>query len=142
MTSCDSPSPRGLSKTGFTSVVGETRAARACTYWETPISPVDPSGSTTARALLLMFWALNGATSTPRSASNRQRPAATVDLPTWLAVPAIRIVFVIRRSLGRFRSSGFDVSVRPSRLIPQQVPVDEHPADGDAGGGDGRVVQP
>src|SRR6056297_1259268 len=132
------------------------RAARAWTNWETPISPhrssvavsvsspclPSVSGRTTTRALLLMFWPLYGATSTPRSASNRQRPAATVDLPTWLAVPAIRIVFVIRRSLGRFRSSGFDVSVRPSHPVPQQVPVDEHPADGDAGDRDGRVVKP
>src|SRR6056297_3623952 len=42
-----------------------------------------------------MFWALNGATATPRSASRRQSPAATVDLPTCEAVPATRIVRVI-----------------------------------------------
>jgi hypothetical protein len=46
-------------------VVGGTSAAQPRTYWETPPSPQLPSAVTTARALLLMFWVLNGAMETP-----------------------------------------------------------------------------
>ncbi len=54
----------GLRRMGLWRASGVTRAARACRYWARPISA--PSGVTAA--LLLMFWALNGATRRPRSA--------------------------------------------------------------------------
>ena len=62
---------------------GSTPAASACTHWAWPISA--PSAVTAA--LSAMFWALNGATRTPRRASSRHSPATTNDLPASLVVP-------------------------------------------------------
>ena len=41
-----------------------------------------------ASELFDMFWALNGATETPRRASTRQSPVTTSDLPASEDVPA------------------------------------------------------
>ena len=65
-------------------VVDGIRAAAACSAWARPISP--PSLATAL--LSAMFWALNGATSMPRSTSSRQRAATRVVLPASLPVPA------------------------------------------------------
>ena len=61
-----------------------TPAAAACIAWARPISA--PSGATIE--LLDMFCALNGATRTPRRASQRQIPAVMTDLPASDVVPA------------------------------------------------------
>src|SRR6266567_9617013 len=76
-------SPCGLSRIGFMSTVASTPAARAWANWARPISP--PPGQTAA--LLDMFWALNGATRTPRRANTRHSPATSVLLPADDAVP-------------------------------------------------------
>ena len=73
----------GLSSTGFIAASGSTPAATAWTHWAWPISA--PSAVTDA--LSAMFWALNGATRTPRRASSRHSPATTNDLPASLVVP-------------------------------------------------------
>src|SRR5579875_2313306 len=65
-------------------MLGCRPAARACMAWARPISP--PSTVTTE--LLDMFCALNGATRSPLRASNRHRPATTMDLPASELVPA------------------------------------------------------
>src|SRR5258708_9901699 len=65
------------------STVGSTTAACAWANWARPISP--PAGHTAA--LLDMFWALNGATRSPRRANNRHSPATRVLLPADDAVP-------------------------------------------------------
>lgn len=57
--------------------------ASACATCARPISP--PSMVT--KELLDMFWALNGATRTPRLRKIRQRAVAVIDLPTSLPVP-------------------------------------------------------
>src|SRR4051794_13671819 len=62
---------------------GTTPAAAAWAACARPISC--PDGVTTE--LSDMFWALNGATRTPRRASTRHRPATTVDLPALDVVP-------------------------------------------------------
>ena len=72
---------------------GTTPAARACNHWARPIS--DPSRQTIE--LLDMFWALNGATRTPRRANHRQMPAVTNDLPASEVVPATSSPPVIAR---------------------------------------------
>jgi hypothetical protein len=75
----------GLSSTGFISRLGAKPQAWACTAWARPISP--PSGVT---ALFnAMFCGLNGATRTPRRASERHRPATRVLLPASEVVPWI-----------------------------------------------------
>jgi hypothetical protein len=74
----------GLSSTGFIAASGSTPAAQACTAWARPISA--PSRVTIE--LFDMFWALNGATFTPRLASQRHRPAVTTLLPASEVVPA------------------------------------------------------
>src|SRR5579859_2377845 len=68
---------------GFMSTVGSTPAACAWANWARPISP--PAGHTAA--LLDMFWALNGATRSPRRANKRHNPATSVLLPADDAVP-------------------------------------------------------
>src|SRR5579859_10532 len=68
---------------GFMSTVGSTPAACAWANWARPISP--PAGHTAA--LLDMFWALNGATRSPRRANKRHSPATSVLLPADEAVP-------------------------------------------------------
>src|SRR5258708_12045099 len=65
------------------STVGSTPAAWAWANWARPISP--PAGHTAA--LLDMFWALKGATRTPRRANKRHNPATSVLLPAEDAVP-------------------------------------------------------
>ena len=62
---------------------GGTPAACAWAAWARPISW--PAGVTAE--LSAMFWALNGATRTPRRASSRHSPVTTVLLPASLAVP-------------------------------------------------------
>ena len=52
-----------------------------------PISPKPPSGPGTTRALLLMFCALNGATSMPRCAAQRHSAVANRLLPAPLLLP-------------------------------------------------------
>ncbi len=74
----------GLSSTGFIADSGGTRAAWAWRNWARPISA--PSAHTPE--LLDMFWALNGATATPRRAKSRQSPVTTSDLPASEEVPA------------------------------------------------------
>src|ERR1700687_321874 len=65
------------------STVGSTPAAWAWANCARPISP--PAGHTAA--LLDMFWALNGATRSPRRANRRHSPATSVLLPADDAVP-------------------------------------------------------
>src|SRR5258708_14099826 len=65
------------------STVGSTPAAWAWANWARPISP--PAGHTAA--LLDMFWALKGATRSPRRANKRHSPATSVLLPAEDAVP-------------------------------------------------------
>src|SRR5689334_25276626 len=65
--------------------VGSMRAAAACTAMLRAISP--PSAVTAA--LLLIFWALNGATRIPRRAAIRHSAVTNVLLPTDEAVPRI-----------------------------------------------------
>ena len=72
----------GLSSTGFMRTSGLTLAARACSHWAVPISP--PS---TTRALLDMFWALNGATRIPRRQDQRHSAVASRLLPALLDTP-------------------------------------------------------
>src|SRR3984893_467477 len=60
------------------SVVGDVRAARACSAWARPISPP----STVTAALFDMFCGLNGRTLRPRLGNARARPATISDLPT------------------------------------------------------------
>ena len=79
------PAP-GLSSTGFSAASGSMPAAAACMAWARPISA--PSLVTTEFSD--MFCALNGATFTPRLASQRQTPAVTALLPASDAVPATR----------------------------------------------------
>ncbi len=55
---------------------GVARAARACRYWAVPISP-----PTTTRALLAMFWPLNGATESPCLAYHRHSAVTSRLLP-------------------------------------------------------------
>src|SRR5687767_1794999 len=76
--------PDGLINTGFIAASGSTPAAAACIAWARPISA--PPGVTAE--LSAMFWALNGATRTPRRASQRQMPAVSSDLPASEDVPA------------------------------------------------------
>ena len=64
--------------------VASSPAAWACRYWARPIS----APSTQTMELLDMFWALKGATATPRRASSRQSPVTTSDLPASEEVPA------------------------------------------------------
>jgi len=78
----------GLSKTGFIAGSGVTRAASACTHWARPISAVPPSGAAHTIELLDMFWALYGATRTPRRANARHRPVVTTLFPASDVVPA------------------------------------------------------
>ena len=78
------PLPPGLSSTGFSAASGSMPAAAACMAWARPISA--PSLVTTEFSD--MFCALNGATLTPRRASQRQIPAVTALLPASDAVPA------------------------------------------------------
>ena len=63
---------------------GATRAASAWTICARPIS----SPSAVTPELFDMFWALNGATRSPRSAKRRHRAVATTDLPTSEPVPS------------------------------------------------------
>src|SRR5882672_9236518 len=69
------------------STLGCTRAASAWKYCAEPISPNPPSRLGTTRALLLMFCALNGATSTPCRAAQRHRAVHSQLLPAPLEVP-------------------------------------------------------
>ena len=73
----------GFSSTGFIAASGSTPAARAWAYWARPISA--PSAVTAD--WFDMFWALNGATRTPRRASERHSAVTTVDLPAPDDVP-------------------------------------------------------
>ena len=57
--------PSGLISTGFIRTVGSIRAAAA---WTAMLRAISPPPVVTA-ALLLMFWALNGATRIPRRAA-------------------------------------------------------------------------
>jgi hypothetical protein len=90
-------SASGFSSTGFMSTLGVTPAAMAWSHWATPISP--PS---TTRALLDMFWALNGATSTPRRANHRQSAVASRLLPAVEVQPSTISALVIGPA--RYRS--------------------------------------
>ncbi len=76
-------SPVGLSRMGFMATSGSTPAASACTPWARPISW--PDGVT--KELSAMFWALNGATLTPRRASSRHRPVTTCSCRRRCVVP-------------------------------------------------------
>ncbi|MBF8299375.1 MAG: hypothetical protein HW397_424 [Dehalococcoidia bacterium] len=58
-------------------------AAAACTAWALPISPP----SMVAKEFNDMFWALNGATLSPRLAKIRQRAVVKTDLPALDMVP-------------------------------------------------------
>ena len=82
----------GLSSTGFIALSGVTRAASACTHWARPISAaalsVAPSAAAHTIELLDMFWALYGATRTPRRANARHRPVVTTLFPESEVVPA------------------------------------------------------
>src|SRR4051794_41192817 len=69
--------------------------------------------------LLLMFWALNGATETPSRTSHRQMPAVTTHLPASEVVPAINTAPLTRTSL-------VAPAARPSGRTP---PRDGPPAD-------------
>ena len=73
----------GLSRIGFMATSGAIPAAWAWAAWARPISW--PAGVTAE--LSAMFWALNGATRTPRRASSRHSPVTTVLFPASLAVP-------------------------------------------------------
>jgi hypothetical protein len=77
-------SPEGLSRIGFIAASATTPPACAWAAWARPISA--PSGVTAE--FRAMFCALNGATLTPRLASQRQIPATTTLLPASDAVPA------------------------------------------------------
>jgi hypothetical protein len=68
-------------------MLGARPAARACIACARPISP----HSTVTAELFDMFWALNGATFTPRRASTRHSPVTTRDFPASEDVPAIKI---------------------------------------------------
>jgi hypothetical protein len=74
-------SASGLSSTGLNRTLGASPHAAACMAWARPISPARPSASTATAELLDMFWALNGATRTPRRYSHRQMPAVSTLLP-------------------------------------------------------------
>src|SRR2546422_5432405 len=69
---------------GFIAASGSTPAAAACAAWARPIS--HPSRVTAE--FRAMFWALKGATFTPRLASPRQTPATITLLPQSDEVPA------------------------------------------------------
>jgi hypothetical protein len=73
-----------LTSTGFIRTSGSTPAASAWRYCATPISPPD-----TTRALFDMFWALNGATSTPRRAKARASAVVSTLFPAELEAPWI-----------------------------------------------------
>src|SRR6056297_2199572 len=88
---CAPVSLSGFSSTGFMSVCGARPAAIACSACARPISP--PSSVTAA--LLDMFCGLNGATSSPRRANARTRPATSMDLPTLEPAPCIMIARVM-----------------------------------------------
>ena len=78
----------------------DARGAWAWTTWARPISP--PSSVT--KELSDMFWALNGATETPRRRSQRQSPVTMVLLPAPDEVPRISsepvavLIEAVRRS--------------------------------------------
>ena len=93
------PSPPGLSSTGFIAASGSMPAAAACMAWARPISA--PSRVTTEFSD--MFCALNGATLTPRRASQRQIPAVTTLLPASDVVPATSSPFMPPRTRGQHR---------------------------------------
>src|SRR5690606_32562289 len=61
---------------GFMSTLGSMPAARACSHCATPISP-----PATTRALLDMFCALNGTTSTPSRLNHRHSAVTRRLLP-------------------------------------------------------------
>ncbi len=87
----------GLSSTGFIRASGSRPAAAACMACARPISA--PSAVT--KEFSDMFWALNGATRTPRRASQRHSPAASTLLPASEVVPATRsapLVTIFSRS--------------------------------------------
>jgi hypothetical protein len=65
---------------------GARPAACACRYCARPISAPSPH----TQELFDMFWALNGATGTPRRARARHNPVTTSDFPASEDVPAIR----------------------------------------------------
>src|SRR5215471_2249494 len=85
------------------STVGSMPAPTACAYWARPISP--PSAHTAA--LFDMFWALNGATRTPRRAKSRHKPATSTLLPTDEAVPC-----TISTGAGRSGTAGRPIQPR------------------------------
>ena len=73
----------GLSRIGFMATSGSMPAANAWAACARPIS----WPSTVTNELSDMFWALNGATRTPRRCRARHRPETTWLLPTSLPVP-------------------------------------------------------
>ena len=73
----------GLSSSGFMRTSGSALAASAWKYWALPISP-----PATTLALLLMFWALKGATFSPCRAYQRHSAVASQLLPAPLVVPS------------------------------------------------------
>src|SRR2546421_9153451 len=77
--------PVGLSRMGFLAASASTPAAAAWAAWARPIS----HASRVATEFRAMFWALKGATLTPRLASQRHTPATSMLLPQSDEVPAI-----------------------------------------------------
>ena len=75
--------PSGLRRIGFISALGAIPAAAAWTACERPISA--PSAHTAA--LFDIFWALKGATRTPRRAKSRHSAVTSRLLPTEELVP-------------------------------------------------------
>src|SRR5690348_6043625 len=119
-TICAPRSDCGFSSTGFMSLVGATRQARACSACARPISP--PSWVTAA--LFDMFCGLNGRTARPRRVSARPSPATSSDLPTSEPVPCsisagVRLRFITPSPLaGEGRGGGARAAGRypsPSR---------------------------
>ena len=105
----------GLSSTGLNRTSAGIPQAAACIACARPISPPRPSGPTTTAELLDMFWALNGATRTPRRWSQRQMPAVTTLLPASEVVPATsRPPFIAGAGDGRTR--------RRPRAPPRRYP--------------------
>src|ERR1044072_4545405 len=83
MTTCEPTSEVGLSKIGFISTCGATRAASACIACARPIS----WPSRVANEFSAMFCALNGATSKPSCRRMRHNAPTVSDLPASEAVP-------------------------------------------------------
>ncbi len=91
------------------STVGSTRAASAWKYWAEPISPMAPPSPATTRALLLMFCALNGRTTTPWRAAQRHSAVASQLLPAPLEVPhtiTLRVMTAPRDRARKRRAMG------------------------------------